>query len=314
MGSILTFMILISVRNNTVRYIQVEDSQQRFIVSKIDSFKLPATLKSLDLRSPDLKFMLQEHLFQRIFREFSSSKIEVLLSLDDMWIDNHIYEVDSNLELEEKGIFLNWVHRQREGDLWHDKMLFYQNLTTGEDQKDRILSCATYKNVVDSFKEALENFGGIPVWLESSLSSLSNVVSFLNTGKTAKILLVEPSGKKFNGYFYNNSELSSIAILNITGQEIVPTNVKGDLEFINQCLQDLMSCWKDINSTPELRIFLAGEYTDTQLQRWIRDNNTMNFVTIISPFSEMACEDVEVPDCSQGSWFVDHFGLMIRRI
>jgi len=306
-------MLAICIKNDWIRYAQADIDNQSFILNQLEQRPLPPELRSCDLRSPELAVQLQK-LFQEIIDSRSIPDREVFISLGYDWVDCHLLDVDRRLSVVENETYLKWVFEQRQGILWEDTVVFFQETTNGDDNTTQVLTITAMKNVIESIKIALDNSGTVPVWMEPSVQSIMRVVTKTTDEFTARSMTIEPSGEIFRAQFHTKDQLKAMAEIKLRSGKFSSKFVKGDAAFVDGCLSDLNAFLKNNYLKLNLQVFLIGEFSEKYLKVLRQKNGQQELITIVNPFSGMENSRVELPPVTRGSWFVEIVGLMQRRL
>ncbi|MCH8012340.1 MAG: hypothetical protein IIA61_10400 [Candidatus Marinimicrobia bacterium] len=301
-------MLAISIKNNQVRFAQADVSGHSIIINQLQVFPLPENLTTSVKNENDLKVAF-DSLFQSINDSLSVPDREIYLSLGKNWIETDILFVDRDLTDREKEEFLMWTLRLRYGNIRDDLVPFFQNISGNNDLQ--VFQCVIQKNVLESIKEAVYGIGSIPVWMEPSVQSSIRAIAGCCDTLDSQAVLIEPEGRHFLGRILINDELQSMAIISVKDEKMMLSQIKGNKENMSQFLQ-IFNFVREDKEKKEFSIFLIGEFSDIQLNKWINRIET-NKIQIVDPYRMMESKTVLFPDSSNGSWDVDILGLLLRR-
>lgn len=301
-------MLAISIKNNQVRFAQADVSRYSIIINQLQVFSLPENLTAAGKTQNDLKLAF-DSLFQSINDSLSVADREIYLSLGANWIETDILSVDRDLTDKEKEEFLMWTLKLRYGKLWGDFVPFFQNISNNN--HSQVFICVIQKNVLETIKEAVYGIGSIPVWMEPSVQSSVRVIVECYDTVDSPAVLIEPESRHFLSRILINNELQSMAFINIKNEKMMISQIKGNTENMSKFPQ-IFNFVEEDKEEEEFSIFLIGEFSDIQINKWINRIET-NKIQIVDPYRMMETKTVQFPDSSNGSWDVDILGLLLRR-
>lgn len=303
-------MLTICIKNGLVRYAQADGDGRPFVVNHLGHRPLPHGLDSPDPNSPELPGQLDE-LFGAISTALSTPENKVFLSLGGEWAECLLIELDPHLSVAENEDYLNWVVRQRKGDLWEDTIAFFQRIQDGEGDVMQVLACLASERLVESIRSSLEAAGMPPTWMEPAVQSVGRVVTAEEGGTALNTVVLEPDDGPFKAQLYQEGKLKALAEIGFRSGKFSSRFVKGDSSFAGTCISRLNEWVETGKSQADFHLFMVGEFSERQLKIVNRTEGSPDPLTLVDPLSRMTGDQTDRFSSSRGSWFVELLGLLL---